>query len=95
MNKSLQAKDLEDSVFLEFIRLKSQDRAKEWGFKHPAPTMVWDFPEGIPIKIVLAKASALIKRGLIEGCTCGCRGDFLLTLAGEKYLEETLNDSTN
>ncbi|MBL7487125.1 hypothetical protein [Frankia sp. AgW1.1] len=30
----------------------------------------------IPEKIVLAKAKRLIRRGLLEGCACGCRGDF-------------------
>lgn len=30
----------------------------------------------IPEKIVLAKAKRLIRRGLISGCGCGCRGDF-------------------
>jgi hypothetical protein len=29
-----------------------------------------------PDKVVLAKAKRLVKRGLISGCTCGCRGDF-------------------
>jgi hypothetical protein len=31
---------------------------------------------GVPHKVVLAKAARLIKRGLISGCACGCRGDF-------------------
>lgn len=30
----------------------------------------------IPEKVVLAKAKRLIERGLINGCACGCRGDF-------------------
>jgi len=30
----------------------------------------------IPEKVVLAKAKRLIRRGLIDGCGCGCRGDF-------------------
>lgn len=31
---------------------------------------------GFPLKVVLAKARRLIKRGVIGGCACGCRGDF-------------------
>lgn len=34
-----------------------------------------DEPE-VPQKVVLAKARKLIKRGLVSGCACGCRGDF-------------------
>lgn len=29
-------------------------------------------------KVLLAKLKRLIKRGLITGCACGCRGDFEL-----------------
>ena len=31
-----------------------------------------------PPKVVIAKCRSLIKRGLMHGCTCGCRGDFYL-----------------
>lgn len=34
-----------------------------------------DWP-GVPPKVVLAKARKLIERKVIEGCGCGCRGDF-------------------
>lgn len=37
---------------------------------------------GYPEKVVLAKARKLIRRGLLDGCYCGCRGDFELTHAG-------------
>jgi hypothetical protein len=30
----------------------------------------------IPEKVVLAKAKRLVQRGVINGCACGCRGDF-------------------
>lgn len=30
----------------------------------------------VPPKVLLAKAKRLIRRRLIDGCTCGCRGDF-------------------
>lgn len=39
-----------------------------------------DFSRGVlsmyPPKVVQAKCRSLIKRGLITGCACGCRGDF-------------------
>ena len=38
-------------------------------------TLVSDVP-GVPAKVTLAKARRLIKRGLIDGCACGCRGDY-------------------
>lgn len=34
-----------------------------------------------PEKVVLAKLRSLVKRGLLDGCACGCRGDFELPAA--------------
>lgn len=42
-------------------------------------TMLLDAQKAMPQyppKIVLAKFRSMIKRGIIEGCPCGCRGDF-------------------
>lgn len=36
----------------------------------------------LPENVVLAKVKRLIKRGLVEGCTCGCRGDFQIRRTG-------------
>ena len=49
----------------------------------------WDIERlyGIPEKLVLSKARSLIKRELMEGCDCGCRGDFEITDAGRALLE--------
>ena len=33
------------------------------------------FPQ-YPYKVLRAKCARLVKRGLLDGCTCGCRGDF-------------------
>lgn len=44
---------------------------------------VW--PE-IPDKVINAKLANLIKKGLVDGCTCGCRGDFHLTDEGRVAL---------
>ena len=35
------------------------------------------FPE-VPEKVMLAKLRRLIRSGKIDGCVCGCRGDFTL-----------------
>lgn len=32
---------------------------------------------GVPSKVILTKARKLIKRGLVDGCACGCRGDLI------------------
>lgn len=39
-----------------------------------------------PSRLVLAKMARLIKRGLIDGCDCGCRGDYEMTEKGWAFL---------
>lgn len=54
---------------------------------------VWDMEErlGAPTKIVLAKARSLIRRGLMDGCACGCRGDFeVVPLVNQMPFEDTV-----
>ncbi len=41
-----------------------------------------------PEKLIRAKMGMLIRRGLVSGCVCGCRGDFELTPKGALVLEE-------
>lgn len=43
-------------------------------------------PAGTPDKVVLAKMRRLIDRGLVDGCPCGCRGDYELTDAGRAMI---------
>lgn len=44
--------------------------------------------EGIPERVLLAKLVAMKRRGLIDGCGCGCRGDWELTSKGVRVLRE-------
>lgn len=63
------------------------DQYRQWcevtdarGFDAGRDLFVYDVP-GVPEKVLLAKAKRLIKRGLIDGCACGCRGDFEIATA--------------
>lgn len=66
------------------------DWAMRWNVRavlagHPkavgTPDASQDWP-GVPENLVLAKARKLIRRGLMSGCACGCRGDFEVTAKG-------------
>lgn len=51
----------------------------------------WDIEPwypSIPPKVVRAKLARLIAKGWLDGCACGCRGDFTLTAAGLIRLTE-------
>lgn len=37
--------------------------------------------------LLLLKAKQLIRRHLIVGCACGCRGDYEITPKGQEFLE--------
>ncbi len=66
----VQAKHISTPMFL----LAMEATAKEWG-----PSMIWDIVAlmALPKRVVLAKAQRLINQGVIDGCACGCRGDFI------------------
>lgn len=68
------AADISDAAMLRAIH--------EQCLKHDMWALVWnlareDFPD-LPEKVVLAKVRQLIKRRLVNGCGCGCRGDLEL-----------------
>lgn len=55
--------------------------------KHDCWTMTGYVAEcypDVPYKVVAAKLSKLLKRGLVTGCDCGCRGDWELTTKGRE-----------
>lgn len=44
-------------------------------------------PPNVPDKLVRAKMNQLIHKDLIDGCNCGCRGDYTLTDKGRARLK--------
>jgi hypothetical protein len=85
----MQAKDIPDTLLLGVIRglMALSSSPMRW-------TFIWDVQRsterhapGVPPKVVMAKIKSLIKRKLLDGCPCGCRGDFVLTAKGEAALE--------
>jgi hypothetical protein len=53
----------------------------------------WDIEEELweyPPKVLLAKLRRLVARGLLDGCACGCRGDFEITDRGKEILARVL-----
>lgn len=67
----MKAADITDEVLLAEI-----DKADPNGIGRSR----WDIARAMPQfpeKVVLAKLRSMKKRGIITGCACGCRGDFL------------------
>ncbi len=74
----MQCKDVPDDVFLTVVRDIRDEQGRtfvSWRRIEQA------FPD-VPFKVLLAKARKLIRRGLLNGCACGCSGSFEITYAG-------------
>jgi hypothetical protein len=89
-NGRMQAKDVDDRKVLSTIGdlMAATYRERPMADRY-LWTMVWDiekhFPD-VPKRVLAAKLEALVKRKLIDGCTCGCRGDFFLLPAGRAFM---------
>lgn len=57
-----------------------------WYFENSPHSVKLAMPENLPDKLVVAKMRNLIKKGLIDGCGCGCRGDYVLADKGKQVL---------
>jgi hypothetical protein len=82
MSTKPKASGISDEEFLAIVREFNEGRApecQEEPFPGPHWAQIWDmekrFPD-LPTKVLRAKARSLMKRGLIGGCSCGCRGDY-------------------
>jgi hypothetical protein len=86
----MQCKDIKEEPILEFV------------FNMPAVTIISGIRcpilgatltqlsevmgANLPFNLVRAKLKQLVKNGYLEGCTCGCRGDFTITRKGVESL---------
>jgi hypothetical protein len=93
----MQAKEIPEIPVLQFLESLGGQWANWMGlteFDNPR-SVLNAMPVGTLPKLALAKMRALMKRGLVEGCPCGCRGDFVITPAGIKVLRAAQPSSGN
>ena len=87
----MKASDIPDEEILGFIRDCNEGRGPNSPSYRPGEKrwcFTWDLEErfpDFPYKVILAKCRGLHKRGLIGGCTCGCRGDFAVVDSDLSY----------
>lgn len=95
------ARDIPDVTFLRAVaRCQEADprmpNGWRWALRDDVTRVLGGIPPdanvsssevpGVPWKVVLAKFRRVRDRGLVDGCDCGCRGDFELTEAGRELL---------
>lgn len=78
----MQCKDIEDGPLLLFVARKESEKGgwvNTWDFEPPY--------SDLPDNLFRAKMGGLIRRGLLTGCNCGCRGDYETTAKGRQFIE--------
>ena len=71
MEDKIKASNITDQEILDAM-VKTIYPETRWSF-------TWDIQEVLkqyPPKVVLAKLKSMKKRKIIDGCECGCRGDW-------------------
>lgn len=72
---TVQAKNISDEqVRAAIAATRGRNGVPEWATRSDLQEHLAQFPP----KVVLAKLRSMIKRKVINGCACGCRGDFEL-----------------
>lgn len=77
--KAIQAKHVDERAILEALGLAREAMTHWHGFSVAGLAVV-------PEKVLRAKLCAMKRRGLIDGCGCGCRGDWTITARGREAL---------
>ena len=86
----MKCKDIPDRPILTFIDSVKDKPCSAFGIKIAKDTSVFNaMPIGTHPRLALAKMNMLIRRGLIDGCACGCRGDFTITTKGRHFIALT------
>lgn len=90
MGSRMQCKDIPDLPILEFLAGPYDDwdvwgTATWFGDEYP-DSVTRAMPADIDDRLILAKMRSLMRRGLVQGCGCGCRGDFEITEAGRAHI---------
>jgi len=78
---SAQANDVPEDVIMRALRTEPGKWFTHWDVESPLHG-TWSIVRmepslrAFPPKVLLAKLRSMERRGLIEGCGCGCRGDW-------------------
>jgi len=90
------ARNIPDELFLVAVAAAGGVGDFKWAMRWDVERVLGGLPldvpipddgvPGVPSKVVLAKFRRVQGRGLVDGCDCGCRGDWHLTEKGRQVL---------
>lgn len=78
MIKKMQCKDIPEKPIIDF--LYELHKKGVWGnwFEGAENSVASVMPPNTPEKLVRAKMNQMMRKGKVNGCPCGCRGDYRL-----------------
>lgn len=82
---NMQCKDIPEQPILKFLHSLNGRWACWYSSDDGTPfenSVANAFPPGTPAKLIVAKMGMMIRKGVVDGCSCGCRGDYRLTDKG-------------
>lgn len=91
MTAPRKCKDIPDLPILQFIESFKGLPCHFNGRDISERSVLWAMPEKTPRKLALAKMNMLVRRKLVEGCTCGCIGLFEITGLGLQHIAASEN----
>ena len=89
MDKKIQTKDIDTLKILKY--LESVFPKCVSAYEDCELSIFNVIPKETPFKLILSKMKLLIKKGFVDGCGCGCRGDFVITKKGMKITKQPVS----
>lgn len=93
--KTIQCKHIDDARILTFLA-DNKGPANWYCEKDGTPyhnSVAISVPFGTPQKLLLKKMEMMVRRGVVDGCACGCRGDFSITEKGLKEIKPQIESN--
>lgn len=90
----MQCKDIPERPILEFLEGLNGTWANWFDAKYEN-SVRRAMPANVPEKLICAKMAQMIRKGVVDGCPCGCRGDYVLTDKGRDALRREKSDATS
>lgn len=86
--KKMQAKHISDLGYMATVIMLARTKELVLGYETVTVQEMAEALPYIPSKLIRAKFNQLEKRGFMDGCGCGCRGNFRVTDEGLRFIAE-------